>query len=118
MRLLTATIAILLMAGCASQPTDTAAGAPAATPATAQAPASGTATKTSAVSPYPGYKAKTRSNGTTVYCKKVARIGSNFQDETCLTAAEMEDIRSKADQDREAFRRNQQICGGGNCGGG
>ena len=48
-----------------------------------------------------GYKAKTR-NGETVYCKKVARIGSNFATETCMTAAEAEELERRADFERQA----------------
>jgi hypothetical protein len=122
MRLLTASIAVLLIAGCASQPQDTTATAPAvapvatATPAPVAAPQEGAAAKTAAVKVYPGYKAKQK-NGTTMYCKKVARIGSNFTDEMCLTAADMDALNDKAQEDREAFRRNQTICGTGGCGG-
>jgi hypothetical protein len=127
MRLLTASIAVLLAAGCASQPQDTTATAPPAVPAATatQAPAGaapvaapqeGAAAKTAAVKVYPGYKAKQK-NGTTMYCKKVARIGSNFTDEMCLTAADMDALNDRAEEDREAFRRNQTICGTGGCGG-
>ena len=122
MRLLTASIAVLLIAGCASQPQDTTATAPAVAPAatTTQAavaaPQADAAAKTAAVKVYPGYKAKQK-NGTTMYCKKVAKIGSNFTDEMCLTAADMDALNDKAQEDREAFRRNQTICGTGGCGG-
>ena len=122
MRLLTASIAVLLMAGCASQPQDTtttpSAAAPAATATQAPvaAPQEGATENAAAVKVYPGYKAKQK-NGTTMYCKKVAKIGSNFTDEMCLTAADMDALTDKAQEDREAFRRNQTICGGGGCGG-
>jgi hypothetical protein len=134
MRLLTASIAVLLIAGCASQPHDTTATAPAAAPAATAtqapvaapagtatqapvaAPQDGAAAKTAAVKVYPGYKAKQK-NGTTMYCKKVAKIGSNFTDEMCLTAADMDALNDRAQEDREAVRRNQTVCGGGGCGG-
>ena len=63
-----------------------------------------------------GFKAKTR-NGETVYCKKIERIGSNFATETCMTAAEAEELERRSDFERQEFRRNQAVCGTGNCGG-
>ena len=112
---------LTLLSGCASQPADTTSSAPAApvaaatTPTTA-APATGAAAQSAAVNPYPGYKAKQK-GGTTVYCKKIAKVGTNFAEETCMTAAEMKQLAERAEQDREAFRRNQTLCGTGGCGG-
>jgi len=82
------------------------------------APAATDATAKADVQPavLSGYKPKTR-NGETVYCKKVARIGSNFATETCMSAAEAEELERKAESDREQFRRNQTLCGTGGCGG-
>jgi hypothetical protein len=108
---------IALTAGCASQPAAptapaTAAAAKPAAPATADA----TGNAVGPASVLSGYKAKTR-NGETVYCKKVARVGSNFATETCMTAAEAEELERRAEFDREQFRKNQTICGTGGCGG-
>jgi hypothetical protein len=64
-----------------------------------------------------GYRAKKSRSGETVYCKNVARIGSNLQTETCMTAAEVEELERNAEFNREQFRRNQAVCGTGNCGG-
>jgi len=63
-----------------------------------------------------GYRAKVR-NGETVYCKNVARIGSNLTTETCMTAAEAEEQERRAESDRQQFRQNQAVCGTGGCGG-
>lgn len=132
MRVPTLVLVIALMAGCASQPAaptvpataavavaPTAPG-PAAVAAAAKpaAPAAADATgKTSdPATVLDGFKAKTR-NGETVYCKKIARIGSNFATETCMTAAEAEELERRTDFERQEFRRNQAICGTGNCGG-
>jgi hypothetical protein len=121
-----------LTAGCASQPAAptapaTAAVAAAAKPAApvavaaaakpaapATADATGKASEPDTV--LDGFKAKTR-NGETVYCKKIARIGSNFATETCMTAAEAEELERRSDFERQEFRRNQAVCGTGNCGG-
>ncbi len=125
MRLFIGSIAILMIAGCASPPQHSTASAPAASvapdaspaaPAIAEAAASGGTAPATADKKYPGYTTKKR-NGATVYCKKMARIGSNFAEETCLTRADMEALYDKAEQDREAFRRNQTLCGTGGCGG-
>jgi hypothetical protein len=125
MRLLIGSMVAVLLAGCASQPSSapTSAPAPAATtaavaaPATAAAPVKAGATQPGSNNPYPGYKKKTK-DGQTVYCKKVAKIGSRFEEETCMTEAEMELLAEKAEQDRQQFRRNQTLCGTGGCGGG
>lgn len=118
MRLLTSALAIALLAGCASQPsTPTAAPAPAAVaaPAPVAAVASPAAPAT-AKAAYPGYKVRTI-KGETVYCKKVARIGSRFEEETCMTGPEMEMMMQQAEADKDQFRRNQTLCGTGGCGG-
>ena len=119
-------VIIALTVGCASQTTAPPAPAtaavaavakpasPAATPATAAPAATAKADAQPAV--LAGYKAKTR-NGETVYCKKVARIGSNFATETCMTAAEAEQLERQAELDRTLFRKNQTICGTSGCGG-
>jgi len=88
--------------------------APAKPAAAAAANATGDATnKTKAPS---GYTTKMR-NGETVYCKKVARIGSNLTTETCMTAAEAEEQARRAAFDRQQFRQSQAVCGTGGCGG-
>jgi Tfp pilus assembly protein FimV len=121
MRLLIASLAVVLMAGCASQPQPSASEpSPAASQAETKAAAAAAPAKTASTSTaksYPGYKQKTR-DGETVYCKKVARIGSNMAQETCLTGPEMEQMQAQAEQDRQQFRRNQTLCGTGGCGGG
>ena len=65
---------------------------------------------------YPGYKAKQR-NGQVVYCKNLAKVGSNMAQETCMTQAEMEQMAAQAEEDRQQFRRNSTLCGTGGCGG-
>ena len=138
MRIFLGSIAVaVLLSGCASTPSGTPPDGAAATPAVAAvAPAApsvaaspaaaaagadvaGTAAPTpaaGAVKSYPGYKAKQR-DGQTVYCKKVAKIGSHFAEETCMTEAEMEQLAQKAEEDRQQFRRNQTLCGTPGCGG-
>jgi hypothetical protein len=122
MRVPTLVLVIALTAACASQPAAPTAPAPAAVAAAAKpvAPAATDATDATAkadVQPavLSGYKPKTR-NGETVYCKKVARIGSNFATETCMTAAEAEQLERQAELDRTLLRKNQTICGTAGCG--
>jgi hypothetical protein len=109
-----------LAAGCASQPAAptvpaTAAVAAASKPA---APATADAKRNAVVTAKvpSGYSAKTR-NGETVYCKKVARIGSNLATETCMTTAQADELARRTDWERQEFRRNQAVCGTGGCGG-
>jgi len=114
MRQFTCALALALLAGCASQPTTpTPAPAPVAAATPAAAPVAGTTTAKAA---YPGYKEKTF-KGETVYCKKVAKIGSRFEEETCMTGPEMERMMQQAEADKGQFRRNQTLCGTGGCGG-
>ena len=132
MRVPTLVLVIALTAGCASQqpaaPTAPAPAAvavaptvpaPAAVAAAAKpvAPAATEATAKADVQPavLSGYKPKTH-KGETVYCKKVARIGSNFATETCMTLAEAEELERRAELDRTLLRKNQTICGAGGCG--
>ena len=114
MRVPTLVLVIALTAACASQPAAPTAPAPAVVAAAAKpvAPAATDATAKADVQPavLSGYKPKTR-NGETVYCKKVARIGSNFATETCMTAAEAEQLERQAELDRTLLRKNQTICG-------
>jgi hypothetical protein len=124
MRLIAATLVTLFVAGCASSPSTPATGtgtsaaaAPAA--ATASKPAAATASKSATVAnKYPGYKMKQK-NGQTFYCKKLAQIGSRFEDETCLTEAEMKSLMEQADSDKGMLRRSQGVCtsAAGGCGG-
>jgi len=120
MRMLTIALAVALLAGCASQPSaPTAASAPAPVAAAAPvavAPAAAPTAPAAAKSAYPGYKTKTI-KGETVYCKKVAKTGSRFEVETCMTEPEMERMMQQAEADRDQFRRNQTLCGTGGCGG-
>jgi hypothetical protein len=125
MRLVAATLVTLFVAGCASSPSTPATGAasaPVAAPAATGSKSTATAASTSkptgtTASKYPGYKVKQR-DGQTVYCKKLAQIGSRFEDETCLTETEMKTIMEQADSDKGQLRRNSAICGSGGCGGG
>lgn len=127
MRVPTLVLVIALTAGCASQPAAptapataavAAAAKPAAVVAAAKPTAAADATSNAAtMAKVPsGYSAKTR-NGETVYCKKVTRTGSNFATETCMTAAEADELARRAVLERQEFRGNQAICGTGNCGG-
>ena len=121
MRGLALLFVIALTAGCASQPTAptapaTAAVAAAAKPAAAPGAADGTGDAVAMAKVPSGYSAKTR-NGETVYCKKVARIGSNLATETCMTTAQAEEMARRSALERQEFRQSQAVCGTGGCGG-
>jgi hypothetical protein len=120
MRIPLVVLVTALCAACASQPATPIAPAPAtaAKPAAAAAPAvaGATGSEVDKAKVPSGFKAKTR-DGETVYCKKVAKTGSNFATETCMTAAEAQDLERKAESDRDQFRKNQTLCGTGGCGG-
>jgi hypothetical protein len=111
---------IALTAGCASQPAAPTAPATAAVAAAAK-PAAPAAANAAGKADAPatvlsGYKAKTR-NGETVYCKKIARIGSNLATETCMTTAQAEEMARRSALERQEFRQSQAVCGTGGCGG-
>ena len=121
MRVPTLVLVIALTAACASQPAAPTAPAPAAVaaaakPAAAPGAAEGTGDAVAMAKVPSGYSAKTR-NGETVYCKKIARIGSNLATETCMTTAQAEEMARRAAFDRQEFRQNQAVCGTGVCGG-
>ncbi len=112
---------IALTVGCASQTTAppapaTAAVAAAPKPAATPVAADGTGVDVAMANVPSGYSAKTR-DGETVYCKKVARIGTNIATETCMTAAQAEEMARRAAFERQEFRQNQAVCGTGPCGG-
>jgi hypothetical protein len=94
--------AVILIAGCASQPQTVAtsaapAPAPAATPATS--PVAKAEPKTVQEAQKAGYRIVTE-NGKTVYCREQPKTGTRVRSETiCLTAEEIEAA-------REASRRN------------
>ncbi|HET7201863.1 MAG TPA: hypothetical protein VFI92_00710 [Steroidobacteraceae bacterium] len=112
MRALIFVSSVLVLAGCASQAPGDAMRVASTTHASPATPAS---KRVAATNPYPGYKMKQK-NGAIVYCKRVARVGTRFEDEYCMTESEMEQLEEKAQQDREMFRRNQTVCGAGTCG--
>ena len=109
MRILIGSAAAVLLTACASQEQQP------STPATPAAVAQSAAVAETTRNPYPGYKQKEKS-GRTVYCKKVSRVGTNFVDEYCMTADELDRLEDRAREDREQFRRNQTVCGAGICG--
>jgi hypothetical protein len=126
MRLPLAIFVLSLSVGCASQPASQAPPATVATPAAAAtpatqpgvAPAAPAATGTAdAKRQVPsGYTEKKR-NGETVYCKNVARIGSNLKTETCVTPEQAEEMARSSNFDRQEFSRGRAVCGTGGCGG-
>jgi hypothetical protein len=51
-----------------------------------------------------------------MWCKKVARTGTRFEEEVCLNEADLILLQRESEEDRVNFRRNQTICGVGLCG--
>jgi hypothetical protein len=116
MRVQLVMLASILTAGCASQPAAPAARVAIAAVPAAPAPANPSNVAESKTKAPSGYTAKTR-NGETVYCKNVARIGSNLKSETCITPAQAEEMARNGNFDRQEFSRGRAVCGTGGCGG-
>jgi hypothetical protein len=118
MRLLTSTFAIALLAGCAAQPTSPPAPAtsPVAIAAKATAPSADPVASTAAApgkaNVPPGYKAVER-NGTTLYCTRVASLGTKFKREVCMTQDEYDEVRRRGESARQELRKSTTICAGG-----
>jgi hypothetical protein len=55
-------------------------------------------------------------DGQVMWCKKVARTGTRFEEEVCLNEADLILLQRESEEDRVNFRRNQTICGVGLCG--
>ena len=59
-----------------------------------------------------GYKAVER-NGTTLYCTKVANLGTKFKQEVCMTQEEYDEVQRRGENMRQDLRKSVGICGGG-----
>ncbi len=60
----------------------------------------------------PGYKAVER-NGTTLYCAKVATLGTKFKQEICMTQDEYDEVQRRGENVRQDLRQTTKMCGGG-----
>lgn len=129
MRTFTVFGVVALLAGCASQPAPTSATAttPVIAPGVEAAkmavlnssngaaavpaaePVAMTARKPSAP---PGYKAVER-NGTTLYCTKVATLGTKLKQEICMTQDEYDEVQRRGENVRQDLRQTTKMCGGG-----
>ncbi len=103
MRLLPLTLAVALLAGCASAPPPVAA-VSAVTPAPAE--------PSKRPGAPPGYKQFQR-NGVTLYCTKVAYLGTKFKQEVCMTQDEYDEVQRRGESVRQDLRQATKMCGGG-----
>jgi len=121
-----------LLAGCASQPASTS--APATAPViapdveaaktavlnssngSAAVPAAEPVAMTASTARKPstpaGYKAVER-NGTTLYCTKVATLGTKFKQEICMTQDEYDEVQRRGENVRQDLRQTTKMCSGG-----
>ena len=60
----------------------------------------------------PGYKAVER-NGTTLYCTRVASLGTKFKPEVCMTQDEYDEVQRRGENARQELRKSTTICAGG-----
>jgi len=96
--------AVAFLAGCAAQPT-----APSTPAAATVATTAATPGKASVPS---GYKAVER-NGATLYCTRVASLGTKFKQEVCMTQDEYDEVQRRGESARQDLRKSTAICAGG-----
>ena len=134
MRYLTLCTLLVLLVGCAAQPTKPAAtetpsnitpappaaptqaapasSAQAATVAAGQPAAAGAVAEKTTAKPPAGFRAKTI-KGQVYYCRSEATIGSKFKEELCYTQDQLDDIARRADEVMDVVGKG---CVGGGCG--
>jgi len=114
MRVFALACAIACLAGCASQPRSPAVHAAVPVASTTQEAALAPAAAPAAKKPSapPGYKAVER-NGTTLYCAKVASLGTKFKQEVCMTQDEYDEVQRRGESVRQDLRNSTKICAGG-----
>lgn len=103
--------ALVVLAGCGSQPTAESPSREAMVLASAAEDAP--AAKTAAADEYKppsGYK-KRVANGQTIYCAKITVLGSRFPQEDCRSQSELEDMEMLKQGMRSEMNRRQSICG-------
>jgi hypothetical protein len=101
--------AIAFLVGCASQSISPS--APVVVPVAAE-PAAAVASTPHKPSVPPGYKAVER-NGTTLYCTRVASLGTKFKQEVCMTQDEYDELQRRGESVRQDLRQTTKMCGGG-----
>lgn len=111
------------LAGCASQPASTS--APVTAPVAPEArlavlnsgqgvaaePVAATAPDRRSGVPA-GYKSVER-DGTTLYCTKVATLGTKFKKELCMTPDEYDEMQRRNEGMRQDLRKSTSMCSGG-----
>ena len=108
-RLFFAASAFAFLVGCASQPNSPS--EPVMAPVAAE-PAAAVASTPHNPSVPPGYKAVER-NGTTLYCTRVASLGTKFKQEVCMTQDEYDEVQRRGESVRQDLRQTTKMCGGG-----
>ena len=99
-------LALALLAGCAAGPAAT---VPAA--GLASRPASDSTNAVQVTRP-PGYKVVER-NGTTLFCTRVALLGTKFKQEICMTRDEYAEVQRRGEKMRQDLRQTTKMCQGG-----
>ena len=131
--LIVAMVAGSVLAGCASQPTQTteapppaatpvaSAPVPAPTPVPAPAPtASSIPVAAAEAAPAPeaarkvpgGYRLIKR-NGKELYCKSVTTIGTRFAEQMCFTREQIDEIDERTNHAMDDFEQARKTCSGG-----
>jgi hypothetical protein len=59
-----------------------------------------------------GYKAVER-HGTTLYCTRVASLGTKFKQEVCMTQDEYAEVQRRGENARQDLRKSTTMCAGG-----
>jgi hypothetical protein len=127
MRVITAALLAVLLAGCSSQPTSETTAAPAAAAVATGASAAASQATPNVVAGSaaeqkkapPGFKAVKR-DGQMFYCRNISETGTRFTKTECMTPDEYAEYeRSAAEARQELQRRRPNTCSSpsGNCGG-
>lgn len=113
-------LAVMMLAGCATQPTS----APAPTPTSTSTPAAAVAavatpnvvagTAAEQKKAPPGYKYVKR-DGQVFYCKETSQIGTRFTKTTCMTPDEFAEYEREGAAAQQELQRRMNTCPTGNC---
>lgn len=117
---------LVLLAGCAAQPTTqepSASGAapvPPPPPAEIVVPAPEPSATQSAADEKTGGKIPSgyrleRRGGKELYCRQVTTLGSRFAQKTCFTRAQLEEIQRRTESTMSDMDRGMRVCSGEQC---
>jgi hypothetical protein len=52
-------------------------------------------------------------NGTTLYCTRVASLGTKFKQEVCMTQNDYDEVQRRGENVRQDLRQTTKMCTGG-----